>query len=144
MSESSSTSKGPIVAKILIDLSEYKALKKAKEFQEKHEKHLSQKYEEEVKSGGQQGDVVEDEKLEVEGAGAVATAPVVANPPIQVGLGASDLKVKTHGANSVNILPLRAPPAAELGAAPPPPPAYKVEIPEIENAFPAPPAPGTR
>ena len=38
MSEATSVSKGPIVAKVLIDLSEYNTLLKAKQFQEAHEK----------------------------------------------------------------------------------------------------------
>ena len=45
MSESSSVSKGPIVAKILIDLSEYLSLKKAKQLQDESENRLSKSYE---------------------------------------------------------------------------------------------------
>ena len=44
MSEATSVSKGPIVAKILIDLSEYNTLLKAKHFQEEHEKKLKLEY----------------------------------------------------------------------------------------------------
>jgi len=90
--ESSSTSKGPIVAKILIDLSEYKALKEAKRFQEEHEKKLTKHYEENVTGGSQQGDLVDD--LEQEGEGHEHKRSPTAHfaPPLQVGLGASDLK----------------------------------------------------
>ncbi len=45
MSEATSVSKGPIVAKVLIDLSEYNTLLKAKHFQEEHEKKLKLEYE---------------------------------------------------------------------------------------------------
>ena len=91
--ESSSTSKGPIVAKILIDLSEYKALKEAKKFREEHEKKLTEDYEEKVTGGAQQGDLVDDTKQEGEGGLELRRAglPHVA-APLQVGLGASDLK----------------------------------------------------
>lgn len=44
MSEATSVSKGPIVAKVLIDLSEYNILLKAKAFQEEHEKKLKLNY----------------------------------------------------------------------------------------------------
>ena len=44
MSEATSVSKGPIVAKVLIDLSEYNTLLKAKQFQEEHEKQLKLDY----------------------------------------------------------------------------------------------------
>ena len=44
MSEATSVSKGPIVAKVLIDLSEYNTLLKAKHFQEEHEKKLKLEY----------------------------------------------------------------------------------------------------
>jgi len=44
MSEATSVSKGPIVAKVLIDLSEYNILLKAKAFQEEHEKKLKLDY----------------------------------------------------------------------------------------------------
>ena len=44
MSEATSVSKGPIVAKVLIDLSEYNTLLKAKQFQEAHEKKLKLEY----------------------------------------------------------------------------------------------------
>ena len=44
MSEATSVSKGPIVAKVLIDLSEYNSLLKAKQFQEEHEKKLKLEY----------------------------------------------------------------------------------------------------
>ena len=44
MSEATSVSKGPIVAKVLIDLSEYNSLLKAKLFQEEHEKKLKLEY----------------------------------------------------------------------------------------------------
>lgn len=57
--ESSSTSKGPIVAKVLIDLSEYKALKEAKKFQELHESELSKKYRHDVQSESGEEDVEE-------------------------------------------------------------------------------------
>ena len=48
MSESSSTSKGPVVAKILIDLSEFLSLKKAKRIQDRQEHQLSKTYEKRV------------------------------------------------------------------------------------------------
>ena len=44
MSEATSVSKEPIVAQVLIDLSEYNALLKAKHFQEAHEKKLKLEY----------------------------------------------------------------------------------------------------
>ena len=44
MSEATSVSKGPIVAKVLIDISEYNILLKAKAFQEEHEKKLKLDY----------------------------------------------------------------------------------------------------
>jgi hypothetical protein len=44
MSEASSVSKGPIVTKILIDMSEYRNLLKAKAFQEEYEKKLKEEY----------------------------------------------------------------------------------------------------
>ena len=74
MSESSSVSKGPIVAKILIDLSEYFVLKKAKQLQEKNEDHLSKSYEEKVVIHPMEETIEEKEEEK-------------AVPPIQVGTG---------------------------------------------------------
>ena len=76
MSESSSVSKGPIVAKILIDLSEYLSLKKAKQLQDESENRLSKSYESRV------ANTVDSEDSEVED---VHHSKVV--PPVQVGSG---------------------------------------------------------
>ena len=81
MSESSSVSKGPIVAKILIDLSEYIVLKKAKQRQEENEDHLSKSYEEKVVT--QQPMDEENEQKEEEKSSAAEKAV----SPIQVGNG---------------------------------------------------------
>jgi hypothetical protein len=81
MSESSSVSKGPIVVKILIDLSEYLALKKAKQRQDESEDHLSKSYEEKVAAPMEEDTVSEGEGQNL----------VRAVPAIQVGQGA-DLK----------------------------------------------------
>lgn len=64
--ESSSTSKGPIVAKVLVDLSEYKALKEAQKFKELHENKLSEKYKSDVKSGSGEEDVIDNTSQERE------------------------------------------------------------------------------
>ena len=90
--ESSSTSKGPIVAKILIDLSEYKTLKEAKRFQEEHEKKLTEHYEEKVTGGEQQGDLVDHLDQQGEGLELRRKGSSQYAPPLQVGLGVSDLK----------------------------------------------------
>lgn len=78
MSESSSVSKGPIVAKILIDLSEYLALKKAKQRQDENEDQLSKTYQEKVATP-----MDEDSEDNEEG-----QSHSKAVPPIQVGQGA--------------------------------------------------------
>ncbi len=83
MSESSSISKGPIVAKILIDLSEYLALKKAKQLQDENEDRLSKSYENKV------ANVVEEqsEDSEEEGHPTISSHHSKAVAPVQIGNG---------------------------------------------------------
>ena len=80
MAESSSVSKGPIVTKILIDLSEYIVLKKAKQHQDQKEDDLSKSYEEKVMTRMDEDNNKEEEEDEGNLKAVV--------PPIQVGSGA--------------------------------------------------------